>query len=75
MLDPASDVSDEDDKNANHCFSCGEECQEKCLVGCDECYQCYYYKCVGFFWWLNRNEEFVVTHAAFDFLDGFDFMN
>ena len=50
VMEPVIDVSD-DDKDVNHCFSCGVECidgQEKLWVGCDECYRWYHYKCAGF---------------------------
>ena len=61
VMEPIIDVSD-DDKDVNHCFSCGVECidgQEKLWVGCDECYRWYHYKCAGFSRRPKREEEII----------------
>ena len=53
-----TDVETEEDKDTQHCFSCGDSFNndEDC-VGCDSCWRWYHYQCVGFDCLPEESEE------------------
>ena len=53
-----NDAESEEDKDTEHCFSCGHQFTNvgEC-VGCDSCWRWYHYRCVGFHCLPKESEQ------------------